>query len=35
VSEISGKLKLNFSAKALFSAGESNDTPMTTAPLAS
>jgi hypothetical protein len=35
VSQISGKLKLNFSANALFAAGLSNETPTMTAPLAS
>jgi hypothetical protein len=35
VSEIRGKLKWNFSANALFSAGVSNDAPRMTAFLAS
>jgi hypothetical protein len=35
VSQISGKLKLNFSANFLFSAGESKDAPRMTAFLAS
>jgi hypothetical protein len=35
VSQSSGKLKLNFSANALFSAGASNDAPRMTAFFAS
>jgi len=35
VSQISGKLKWNFSAKLLFSAGVSKDTPRITAPFRS
>src|SRR2546429_2272371 len=35
MSQISGKLKLNFSANALFSAGVSKDTPTTAAPFLS
>jgi hypothetical protein len=35
VSQISGKLKLNLAANALFSAGVSKETPRTMAPFAS